>query len=139
MSASSQEGASSTPGTFGRGEDGPWDEDIDGYEDSSFERLVDLVDGLAPHLLHSFICLRRWWKERRGAPEAHVSFRFKPNLGNFSQDDLSDAEIYAVPSSLDRDRSVRRYRSTATRCVQTGVQRLQQASDTGMEQLPKLF
>ena len=74
MSASFQEGASSTPGTSGHGEDGPWDEDIDGYEDSSFERLVDLVDGLAPHLLHSFICLRQWWKDRRGEPEAHVSF-----------------------------------------------------------------
>lgn len=54
-------------------------EDVEAFEDCSFERLVDLVDALAPHLVQSFICLKKWWADRRGEQEAHACF---PSIGS---------------------------------------------------------
>lgn len=42
------------------------------FEERRSDRLVDLIDGLMPHLIQSFICLRSWWEKRCGLPEAHV-------------------------------------------------------------------
>jgi hypothetical protein len=77
MSRDSAEIWSSSLGEFECGECSGWGEEearTKGFEDRSFGRLVDLVDGLAPHLIQSFICTRSWWEKHEGLPEAHVRF-----------------------------------------------------------------
>ena len=67
----------SSPGDFERADAGFWEEyeaRIESFEDRSFGHLVDLVDGLAPHLVQSFICMRSWWEKHRGLTEVHVRF-----------------------------------------------------------------
>jgi hypothetical protein len=83
MSATPRGGTSGGPGNLQRGKGALFEEDVDGFEDCSFERLVQLVDALAPHLLQSFICLRKWWEDRRGEQEAHVSFRLIASCRSF--------------------------------------------------------
>lgn len=75
MLATPQGASSGNSEKTGRKDGGVFeDSDVDDFEDESFKRLVDMVNGLAPHLLQSFICLRKWWEDRRGEREAHVGF-----------------------------------------------------------------
>lgn len=65
----------SSLGDFEQTEPSFWGEEeagIRGFEVLSFRRLVDLIDGLAPHLIESFICMRSWWEKHEGLRETHV-------------------------------------------------------------------
>jgi hypothetical protein len=65
-----------------------WEEDEDRikrFEDRTSRYLVELVEGLAPHLVQSFICMRSWWEERKGLPEAHVRFIFIASLSDLTK------------------------------------------------------
>ena len=67
----------SSPADFEHMDASYWEERkarIESFEDRSFGHLVDLVDGLAPHLVQSFICMRSWWEKHRGLTEVHVRF-----------------------------------------------------------------